>query len=132
MAHIVVVGAGTGGVPAAYELRHALGAAHRITLVNASPRFQFVPSNPWIAVGWREPEDTSLELDPYLSKHDIWFVAKPVVRIAAAEKAIELADGTRLGYDFLVLATGPKLAFEDIPVSAAPRSFAVHLHARAR
>jgi sulfide:quinone oxidoreductase len=115
MAHIVVVGAGTGGVPAAYELRHALDAEHRITLVNASARFQFVPSNPWVAVGWRTPEETSLELDPYLSKHRIWFVAQPVARIAAAEKAVELTDGTRIAYDFLVLATGPKLAFDEIP-----------------
>jgi sulfide:quinone oxidoreductase len=115
MAHIVVVGAGTGGVPAAYELRHALGTAHRITLVNASTRFQFVPSNPWVAVGWRSPEETSLELDPYLTKREIWFVAKPVTRIAPSEKSIELADGTRLRYDFLVLATGPKLAFDEIP-----------------
>lgn len=40
MSHIVVVGAGTGGVPAAYELRHALGGEHRITLVGSSPRFE--------------------------------------------------------------------------------------------
>jgi sulfide:quinone oxidoreductase len=115
MAHIVIVGAGTGGVPAAYELRHALDAEHQITLVSASPRFQFVPSNPWVAVGWRTPEETSLELDPYLSKHRIRFVAKPVARIAATDKAVELADGTRIAYDFLVLATGPKLAFDEIP-----------------
>jgi len=48
MAKIVVVGAGTGGVPAAYELR-GLGKQHEVTLVNASPSFQFVPSNPWVA-----------------------------------------------------------------------------------
>jgi sulfide:quinone oxidoreductase len=114
MAHIVVVGAGTGGVPAAYELKHALDAEHRITLLNASPRFQFVPSNPWVAVGWREPEDTSLELDAYLAKRGVRFVPQPVVRIAAAEKALALADGTELRYDFLVLATGPKLAFDEI------------------
>jgi sulfide:quinone oxidoreductase len=115
MAHIVVIGAGTGGVPAAYELRHALGPEHRITLISASPRFQFVPSNPWVAVGWRNAEETSLELDPYLSKHRISFVPKPVVRVAASEKSVDLADGTRIDYDYLVLATGPKLAFEEIP-----------------
>jgi sulfide:quinone oxidoreductase len=115
MAHVVVVGAGTGGVPAAYELRHALGAAHRITLVNASPRFQFVPSNPWVAVGWRAPKDVSLELAPLLDKHGVWFVPQPVSRIAAADKALELADGTRIAYDFLVLTTGPKLAFDEVP-----------------
>jgi sulfide:quinone oxidoreductase len=115
MAHIVIVGAGTGGVPAAYELRHALGSQHEVTLVNASSRFQFVPSNPWIAVGWRQPDETSLEIGPYLEKRGIRFIAKSVTRIVAAENAVELADGTRVGYDFLVLTTGPKLAFEEIP-----------------
>jgi sulfide:quinone oxidoreductase len=38
-----------------------------------------------------------------------------VKRIAAAENALELADGTRIDYDFLVVTTGPKLAFDEIP-----------------
>ena len=46
MAHIVILGAGIGGMPAAYELRAALGRSHRITVVNAVDYFQFVPSNP--------------------------------------------------------------------------------------
>ena len=53
MAHIVIVGAGIGGMPAAYEIRELLGKEHRVTVVNATDYFQFVPSNPWIAVGWR-------------------------------------------------------------------------------
>jgi sulfide:quinone oxidoreductase len=115
MAHIVVIGAGTGGVPAAYELKHALGAAHKITLVNASSRFQFVPSNPWVAVGWRKSEDTSLELEPYLAKHGIDFHAQAVTRIVPNTNTLELADGSHLTYDYLVITTGPKLAFEEIP-----------------
>ena len=51
MAHIVILGAGTGGMPAAYEMRAALDRTHRVTVVNALPDFQFVPSNPWVAVG---------------------------------------------------------------------------------
>jgi len=47
MAHIVVLGAGTGGMPAAYELRAELGAEHKITVINERDYFQFVPSNPW-------------------------------------------------------------------------------------
>jgi sulfide:quinone oxidoreductase len=115
MSKIVVVGAGTGGVPAAYELRGALGKEHEVTLVNASRRFQFVPSNPWVAVGWREPDDVSCELEPHLAKRGVRFVPQAVVRIAAPDKTLELADGTRLAYDFLVLTTGPRLAFEEIP-----------------
>jgi sulfide:quinone oxidoreductase len=115
MAQIIVLGAGTGGVPAAYELKSALGRDHQVTLVNASSRFQFVPSNPWVAVGWRKPADTSLELEPYLKKRGIELVPQAATRIAAAEKYIELADGTKRTYDFLVITTGPKLAFEEIP-----------------
>ena len=53
MAHIVILGAGTGGMPAAYDLRAAIGKEHRITVVNALDYFQFVPSNPLVVLGWR-------------------------------------------------------------------------------
>ena len=42
MAHIVIMGAGIGGVPAAYELRELLAKVHRITVVNTTDYFQFV------------------------------------------------------------------------------------------
>ena len=51
MAHIVVLGCGTGGMPAAYELRDILGQEHEVTVINERDYFQFVPSNPWVAVG---------------------------------------------------------------------------------
>jgi sulfide:quinone oxidoreductase len=35
MAHIVILGAGLGGMPTAYELRAELDKTHRITVVNA-------------------------------------------------------------------------------------------------
>jgi sulfide:quinone oxidoreductase len=114
MSQVVIIGAGTGGVPAAYELRAALGKKHEVTLINSSPRFQFVPSNPWIAVGWREPADTTVDLAPILAKHGITFVAEPVARIDAEANALELASGARLAYDYLVITTGPKLAFDEI------------------
>ena len=66
MAHIVILGAGIGGMPAAYELRELLGTEHRITVVNATDTFQFVPSNPWVAVGWRERSDITLPIAPLL------------------------------------------------------------------
>jgi sulfide:quinone oxidoreductase len=118
MAHIVIVGAGTGGMPAAYELRDALGRlpdVHRITLINALPDFQFVPSNPWVAVGWRERGQVSFPIAPYLKKQGVNFIAQRVQRIDAAGNALELADGSKLAYDFLVLTTGPKLAFDEVP-----------------
>lgn len=61
MAHIAILGAGIGGLSAAYELKDALGSKHKITVVNASETFQFVPSNPWLAVGWRQREQTQYQ-----------------------------------------------------------------------
>jgi sulfide:quinone oxidoreductase len=117
MAHIVVLGAGTGGMPAAYELRAALGKEHRVTVVNAVDYFQFVPSNPWVAVGWRDRADITFPIRPALERKGIEFVAQPVKRLDAEGSALELNDGTRLAYDYLVIATGPKLAFEEVPGS---------------
>jgi sulfide:quinone oxidoreductase len=45
MAHIVILGAGTGGVPAAYEMKAAVGEKHEVTVINERGDFQFVPSN---------------------------------------------------------------------------------------
>jgi sulfide:quinone oxidoreductase len=115
MAHIIVLGAGTGGMPAAYELRDMLGREHRITVVNAVDYFQFVPSNPWVAVGWRERDAITFQIKPYLEKKDIGFIGQPVERIDAAGNALELRDGSRIAYDYLVITTGPKLAFDEVP-----------------
>ena len=115
MAHIVILGAGTGGMPAAYELRAALDASHRITVVNAVDYFQFVPSNPWLAVGWRERDAITFPIRPHLEKKGIEFVAQCVARIDAEGNALELLDGSTLDYDYLVITTGPKLAFDEVP-----------------
>ena len=115
MAHIVVLGAGTGGMPAAYELRATLDKTHRITVVNALDYFQFVPSNPWVAVGWRQRSETTLPIAPALHKKGIDFIAQRVEKIDAEGNALELADGQRLAYDYLIITTGPKLAFDEVP-----------------
>jgi sulfide:quinone oxidoreductase len=117
MAHIVVLGAGTGGMPAAYELRASLGKEHRITVVNAVDYFQFVPSNPWLAVGWRDRGHITFPIRPALERKGIEFIAQPVKRVDADGNALDLMDGQRVSYDYLVIATGPRLAFEEVPGS---------------
>ena len=122
MAHIVIIGAGTGGMPCAYEMRERLGKTHDVTLINAVDYFQFVPSNPWIAVGWRQRDATTFPIKPYLEKKGIGFIGQPVTRIDAEGNAVETADGQRIGYDYLVITTGPKLAFEEVP-GAGPEAY---------
>ena len=74
MAHIVVLGAGTGGMPAAYELRDELDSSHKVTVINERDYFQFVPSNPWVAVGWRNREQITMPIGKNLSRKNIGFI----------------------------------------------------------
>ena len=125
MAHIVIMGAGIGGMPAAYELRELLPKEHRITVVSAVSYFQFVPSNPWVAVGWRQREDIVLEVGPLLARKGIDFVAQAVTAIDAPGNRLTLADGQELAYDYLVITTGPKLSFDEVP-GAGPHGGHTH------
>jgi len=114
MAHVVVIGASTGGLPAAYEMRSALGDEHQVTVVSNVPTFHFVPSNPWVAVGWRTRKDISFDIAPCLNDKGITFSAEAVNEIRAEENQLLLGDGSILTYDYLIVATGPKLAFDEI------------------
>lgn len=114
MARIVVIGASTGGLPAAYELREALGGVHEVTVVSNTETFHFVPSNPWVAVGWRTREDISFPLRPYLEKKGINLLAEGAAAIDPVACEVRTDAGTKVAYDYLVIATGPKLAFEDV------------------
>ncbi|HMV52710.1 MAG TPA: FAD/NAD(P)-binding oxidoreductase [Rhodocyclaceae bacterium] len=115
MAHIVIIGAGIGGMPMAYEMRDMARPGDTVTVVSNSPTFHFVPSNPWVAVKWRERRDIELDVGPILARRGIRFSAAGAKRVVPEENLVELGDGTRLNYDYLVIATGPKLAFDEVP-----------------
>ncbi len=114
MAHIVVLGAGLGGTIMAYELRDRVGSSHSISVVNQGSRFSFVPSNPWVAVGWRQRELVEVDLTRALGRRDIALYPQGAKRLHPHEHRIELNDGTDVSYDYLVIATGPELAFDEI------------------
>ncbi len=122
MAHIVVVGGGTGGMPAVYELRDELGGDHEITLINEKDYFQFTPSNPWVGVGWRERNDITFSIEKYVSKRDIKFIADRVDKIDPASNSLTMKGGGSVNYDYLIIATGPKLYFEEVKGSG-PEGF---------
>ena len=114
MAHIVVMGAGLGGSIMAYEMQEQLRPEDRITVITKDPLYHFVPSNPWIAVGWRRRDQISVDLSRIMRKKKIDFRAVPAKKVHPEENRVELEDGTAIDYDFLIIATGPELAFDEI------------------
>ncbi len=115
MATIAVLGAGIGGVSQVYELRKAVPRTDRVLLIGDGERFEFTPSNPWVAVGWRQPDDIVVDLPGLMRKHAIDFDGQGAKRLHPGDNEIELRDGSRVRYDYLVIATGPKLAFDEVP-----------------
>jgi len=116
---IVVVGGGIAGVPTAYGIKAELGDEARVTVVSERPRFHFIPSNPWLALGWRRPEEVSFELEPLLEARGIRLRAQPLQAAEPEQGRLRLADGETLSWDYLVLATGIRPLWEELPGAQA-------------
>ncbi|MCJ7796490.1 MAG: sulfide:quinone reductase, partial [Thermoleophilia bacterium] len=59
---VVVIGGSFGGVNAAYQLRRKLGDRVAVDVVSSDDSFLFMPSIPWVMMGWRRPERVSVPL----------------------------------------------------------------------
>ncbi|CAK0769845.1 Sulfide-quinone reductase [Gammaproteobacteria bacterium] len=114
MAHIVILGAGLGGLPMAYEMREKARPEDRITVISREANFHFVPSNPWVAVNWRTRPDIEVDTGQALARKKIDFTIAKVSRVHPEKNQLALDDGRLISYDYLIIATGPKLAFEEI------------------
>lgn len=104
----VIVGGGVGGGTAALALR-AEGFAGRVVVVCDEPRAPYSkpPLSKGVLRGEDDVERTALRPSTWYDKRDIEVltgVAATDVDLAA--HTVLLADGTKLGYDKLLLATG--------------------------
>jgi sulfide:quinone oxidoreductase len=114
MADVVVLGAGLGGTLMAFELAGQLRDGDTLTVIGQGSRYHFVPSNPWVAVGWRSRADIEVDLERVMNKKHIRYLPQGAQRVHPAENRVELADGGSVAYDYLAIATGPDLAFDEI------------------
>ncbi|MBG0755701.1 NAD(P)/FAD-dependent oxidoreductase [Vibrio cidicii] len=123
MKRTIVIGAGLGGMSVVYELRQKLPSDHEVMLINEGSEFHFIPSNPWVALGERTKEQVVLELTPYVKKFNIPFNVSGVAHIDAKACRLKTGDGEEYHYDYLVICTGPKLAFETVPGAGPENGF---------
>ena len=114
MAEVVVLGAGLSGTLMAYELVPQLRKEDHLTVIGQGPRYHFVPSNPWVAVHWRKRADIEIPIAPHVGRKGIAYDGRGVKRVQPKENRLEMNDGSSLAYDYLVIATGPKLAFDEV------------------
>lgn len=126
MAKIVILGAGIAGHTAAAHLRRKLSKKHEVLVVSPNRNYQWVPSNIWVGTGRMKAEKIYFPLEPLYKRKNIGFKQAKVVDFhpegdTAENKPyvnIEFLYSDKAGqkekvtYDYLINATGPKLAFE--------------------
>ena len=117
---IVILGAGTGGTLTANRLRAAYPAdAASITVVDQDNRHVYQPGLLFVPFGLAEPGDIVRPRGRQLHD-DIDFHQSPIDHVDLAADTVHLADGTELGYDVLVVATGATLVPEETEGLAGP------------
>ena len=114
MVHVVVLGAGIGGLPTAYELRRLLPRHHRITLISDQAKFTFIPSLPWVAFDLTPLENIQLDIENLLLGRGIDWVQGKVTALNPQAQTLTVREKT-IHYDYAVIATGASLALDAIP-----------------
>jgi sulfide:quinone oxidoreductase len=120
MAKTVIIGSGFSGHYAALILQDALKGKrdHEITVVNLYPKFTYIPSLIWVGIGQIKAEEAQFELQPVYDKLGINFIQGRAESIHPDENYLVVEvdqKPKRVDYDYLIIATGPKLDFEATP-----------------
>ena len=106
MKNLLVLGGGTAGTMAANKLRKALPKDQwAVTVVDKDDKHDYQPGYLFIPFGVYTPDDVTKSRRAYVSD-DIPIVYGDIDRVDPDACTVELADGTVLPYDQLVIATG--------------------------
>ncbi len=111
----VIVGSSFAGYTAALDLRKRLDPQHEVLVIDARDHFTFIPSLVWLPFGIRQAKDVTFKLAPVYEKHGITFRNGTVDAIDTDRKVLTVDGADEIAYDVLLVATGPRLAFEKIP-----------------
>src|SRR5262245_53111642 len=117
--HVVIIGSGFGGLAAARTLA---GSQVRITLIDRTNHHLFQPLLYQVATAALAAPDIAAPVRNLLARQENATVWLARVERIDVEKRQVLAQGQRLDYDYLILATGMRHAYfgHDAWAAAAP------------
>ena len=116
MPHVVVVGAGFGGVSATDELAKE---GFRVTLLDQYPYNTFQPLLYQVATGGLNPGDVTYSLRYFAARHDdVRFRRAEVVGIDHDQREVICGDDVRVGFDYLIIGNGISTNHFGIPGAA--------------
>ena len=116
MPHVVIVGAGFGGLSATDELSKE---GFRVTLLDRFPYNTFQPLLYQVATGGLNPGDVTYALRYFAAGHEgVRFRVAEVVDIDHDQQQVVCDDGVRVDFDYLIIGNGITTNHFGIPGAA--------------
>ena len=111
-AHVVVVGAGWGGLSAAKTLRY-LSEDLKITVIEKENKFISCPISNWVIGQIKDIKDITFSFKNFIKYQNINFINDELVYIDASKKLLFLKN-KKIRYDKLIISTGIEMDFKSI------------------
>ena len=113
MKHLVILGAGTAGTMMANHLSHHLKKDEwKISIVDERKEHHYQPGYLFLPFDIYSPEDIVKSIDEFIPKN-AELIRGSIDKIVAKDNKVQMADGSELNYDILIIATGAKIAPEE-------------------
>lgn len=114
MKRIVILGAGTAGTIMANHLNKKLSKDDwEITIIDEREQHYYQPGYLFLPFDIYEPEDIIKPIQEFIPKR-VQLITEKIERIDAEENTVRLSKGNFLQYDILIIATGARIAPEEI------------------
>lgn len=110
MARVLILGSGAAGLLAAEGLAEVARDGDQVTVIGEQADFQVASGSPWNGA----PESAQFDLPRALERKGVSFRSAGARRLHPESNQVELGDGTRVDYDVVLIAAGPRAAFEEI------------------
>ncbi|MBK7557548.1 MAG: FAD-dependent oxidoreductase [Chitinophagaceae bacterium] len=114
MKNLVILGAGTAGTMMANHLVHHLKQPDwQITIIDERIEHHYQPGYLFLPFDIYKPKDIIKKIEDFIPK-GVQLIKNNINRIVPADNKIQLEGGDEMAYDLLIIATGAKIAPEEI------------------
>lgn len=114
MKKIIILGAGTAGTMMANHLKHHVNMEEwEITIIDERTEHHYQPGYLFLPFDMYTPEDIIKPIKEFIPK-GVNLITAGIDRIVPGENLVKMVDGTQINYDILIIATGAKIAPEEI------------------
>lgn len=114
MKRLLILGAGTAGTMMANHLNHELDREEwEIDIIDERQEHHYQPGYLFLPFDIYEPEDIIKPIKDFIPK-GVSLINDAIDRIVPEENLVKMVNGDQLHYDVLIIATGAKIAPEEI------------------